>query len=189
MGVEVATGEAVTMCDAEGVTTPRRRIDAATVIWAAGVAASPAAQWLDAPRDRSGRVTVSPDLSLPDDPSIFVIGDTASVKSKSGAPVPGIAPAAKQMGHYAAKTILARIAGARDVPPFCYRHYGELATIGRRSAIVNFGRVSLTGFTGWLFWSVAHIYFLIGARNRFVVAFDWLWNYVTFQRGARLINP
>jgi len=126
---------------------------------------------------------------LPGVPNIFVIGDTATVKTASGAPVPGIAPAAKQMGQFVAKTIAARVAGKQSAPRFTYRHYGDLATIGRTSAIVNLKGVRLTGFPGWLFWSVAHIYYLIGTRNRFVVAFDWLWNYITFQRGARLISP
>jgi NADH dehydrogenase len=143
---------------------------------------------LHAEADRSGRVKVSPDLSVPGYPEIFVIGDTAAVADANGQPVPGIAPAAKQMGHYVAKLITARIAGRPAPGPFHYRHAGDLATIGRRAAVVKFGRLQLKGFIGWLFWSVAHIYFLIGLRNRFIVAFDWLWSYLTFQRGARLIT-
>ena len=189
MGVEVLTANAVVEVDAHGVTTAKHRIDAGTIVWAAGVAASAAATWLDAAHDRSGRVIVDPDLSVPGMPNIFVIGDTAAVNTASGAPVPGIAPAAKQMGQFVAKTIVARITGSKPPARFAYRHYGELATIGRTSAIVKLNGVSLTGFAGWLFWSVAHIYYLIGTRNRFVVAFDWLWNYITFQRGARLISP
>jgi len=189
MGVEVLAAEAVVEVDAHGVTTAKQRIEAGTIIWAAGVAASPAADWLGAAHDRSGRVIVAPDLSVPGKPNIFVVGDTAAVKTGSDAPVPGIAPAAKQMGQFVAKTIAARVAGKKSPARFTYRHYGELATIGRTSAIVNLKGLSLTGFPGWLFWCVAHIYYLIGTRNRFVVAFDWLWNYITFQRGARLISP
>ncbi len=131
---------------------------------------------------------VGADLSLPGHRDIFIIGDTAAVADANGDPVPGIAPAAKQMGQYVGKLIAARIA-ARPVPtPFRYMHLGELATIGRRAAVVKLGRLQLRGFIGWMFWSVAHIYFLIGLRNRFVVAFIWFWDYLTFQRGARLIT-
>jgi NADH dehydrogenase len=165
-----------------------QRIPAATVIWAAGVVASPAAAWLGTAHDRAGRVTVKPDLSLPDRPEIFVIGDTASVLDPTGRPVPGIAPAAKQMGAYVGRRIRSQVGGGPPLPPFRYVHQGDLATIGRRSAVVNLRRLRLKGVAGWLFWSVAHIYFLIGLRNRFVVAFNWFWEYLTFQRGARLIT-
>ena len=189
-GVEVKTDTRVIKCDAQGIDFEVGRIDAGTIIWAAGVVASPAARWLDAEADRAGRVKVGPDLSVPGHPDIFAIGDTAAVADSSGRPVPGIAPAAKQMGHYVAKLIAARIAGRPGDAPFRYKQVGELATIGRRAAVVNFGRLHLRGFIGWLFWSVVHIYFLIGLRNRFIVAFTWLWSYLTFQRGARLItNP
>jgi len=187
-GVDVKTDTRVTNCDAHGVDLEGGRIDAGTVIWAAGVVASPAARWLAAEADRAGRVKVNPNLSLPGHPEIFVIGDTAAVADANGRPVPGIAPAAKQMGHYVAKLIAARVAGRTSPAPFRYRHLGELATIGRRAAVVKFGRLELKGFIGWLFWSVVHIYFLIGIRNRFIVAFTWLWSYLTFQRGARLIT-
>lgn len=186
MGVEVLTGRPVTHCDEHGVTLGDERIDAATVIWAAGVVASPAAAWLDAERDRAGRVIVEPDLSLPGFPHIFVIGDTASVAGPNG-PVPGLAPAAKQMGRYVAGVIGAELGGRARPAAFRYRHLGDLAVIGRRAAVVRLSRLTLTGFVGWLFWSLAHIYFLIGARNRAIVAFDWFWQYLTFQRGARLI--
>jgi NADH dehydrogenase len=188
-GVEVQTGTLVTGCDAHGVDLKDgRRIDADTVIWAAGVTASPAVRWLNAEADRAGRVKVGPDLSVPGYPEIFVIGDTAAVADSKGHPVPGIAPAAKQMGKYVGKLISARIAGREWQKPFRYMHLGELATIGRRAAVVKFGALELKGFVGWLFWSLAHIYFLIGLRNRFVVAFNWFWDYLTFQRGARLIT-
>jgi NADH dehydrogenase len=197
MGVDVMTSSPVIGCDARGVDLERRvdlkggldngRIDAGAVIWAAGVTASPAAQWLAAEHDRAGRVIVGPDLSLPGQQNIFVIGDTASVLGADGDPVPGLAPAAKQMGNYVGRLIAARIAG-RSLPPFHYRNQGILATIGRRAAVVELGPIRLKGFIGWLFWSVAHIYFLIGLRNRFVVAVTWMWGYITFQRGARLIT-
>lgn len=187
MGVEVMTSSQVTNCHESGVELEETRIEAGTLIWAAGVVASPAADWLGAERDRAGRVKVGPDLSVPGRPGIFVIGDTAAVVSADGKAVPGIAPAAKQMGRYVAEAIAAR-AGSRAAPgPFRYRHQGDLATIGRRAAVVKIGRFHLKGFIGWLFWGIAHVYFLIGLRNRAVVAFNWLWNYLTYQRGARLI--
>ena len=187
-GVEVQTDTLVTNCDANGVDLKNGRIDAGTVIWAAGVTASPAVRWLNTEADRAGRVKVGPDLSVPGHPEIFVIGDTAAVADSKGHPVPGIAPAAKQMGKYVGKLISARIAGRELQKPFSYMHLGELATIGRRAAVVKFGALELKGFLGWLFWSLAHIYFLIGLRNRFVVAFNWFWDNITFQRGARLIT-
>jgi NADH dehydrogenase len=187
MGVEVKTSTPVVRCDARGVDLNNGRIDAGAVVWAAGVVASPAAQWLAAERDRAGRVIVRPDLSLAGHDNLFVIGDTASAVDESGHPAPGLAPAAKQMGDYVGRLIAARLAG-RSLPPFRYRNQGVLATIGRRAALVELGPILLRGFAGWLFWSVVHIYFLIGLRNRFVVALTWLWGYITFQRGARLIT-
>jgi NADH:quinone reductase (non-electrogenic) len=186
-GVDLRIGAQVTTCDAAGVVASDERILAGTVIWAAGVKASPAAEWLGAPRDRNGRVAVSADLSVAGSDNIFVIGDTAAA-SIEGRPVPGVAPAAKQMGEYVGRLIAARISGNPAIGPFRYRDYGALATIGRRYAIVKIGRFELTGLAAWLFWSVVHIYYLIGARNRAVVALAWIWNYLTFERGARLIN-
>jgi NADH dehydrogenase len=188
MGVDVMTGAEVLRCDACGVDLKGGRVDAGAVIWAAGTTASPAAQWLDAVQDRTGRVVVRPDLSLPDHNNIFVIGDTASVQDEKGHAVPALASAAKQMGAYAARLIVARIEGRTPPPPFRYRNLGTLAAIGRRAAIVELGPFRATGLVGWLFWSMLHIYFLIGLRNRFVVALTWLWSYLTFQRGARLIT-
>jgi NADH dehydrogenase len=187
MGVDVRTSTRVTSCDRRGVELDHGRIDAGAAIWAAGVVASPAASWLGAPHDRAGRVLVRPDLSVPNHPEVFVIGDAAAAQGEKGEPVPGVAPAAKQMGRYVGRLIAARVAG-KSLPVFRYRNLGELATIGRRAAVVKFGRLRLKGFIGWLFWSLAHIYFLIGVKNRFIVAFTWLWDYVTFQRGARLIT-
>jgi NADH dehydrogenase len=185
-GVEVMTSTRVMSCDAHGVELEHGRLDADTIIWAAGVVASPAARWLDAEHDRVGRVKVGADLSVPSHPDIFVVGDTAAVTDQPG--IPGTAPAAKQMGRYVGRLIAARVAGGPPPPPFRYRHMGDLATIGRHAAVVKLGRLELTGFLGWLFWSVVHIYFLIEVRDRFIVAFTWLWDYVTFQRGARLIT-
>jgi NADH dehydrogenase len=184
-GVEVMTATRVMSCDARGVALEHGRLDAGTIIWAAGVVASPAARWLDAQHDRAGRVKVGADLSVPGHPDIFVIGDTA-VTDQPG--IPGTAPAAKQMGRYVGRLIAARVAGKAAPPPFRYHHLGDLATIGRHAAVVKLGRLELTGFLGWLFWSVVHIYFLIEVRDRFIVAFTWLWDYITFQRGARLIT-
>jgi NADH dehydrogenase len=185
-GVEVMTSTRVTACDARGVELEHGRLDAGTVIWAAGVVASPAARWLDAEHDRAGRVLVNPDLTVPGHANVFVIGDTADVVDQPG--IPGTAPPAKQMGAYVGRLIAARVAGRTPPPPFRYRHLGDLATVGRHAAVVKLGRLELTGFLGWLFWSLVHIYFLIGVRDRFIVAFTWLWDYVTFQRGARLIT-
>jgi len=184
MGVEVMTGAMVTECRRDGVSLGERRIESEAIVWAAGVVASPAASWIEAERDRAGRIKVGPDLSLPGYPDIFAIGDTASPPMA----VPGIAPAAKQMGRYVGKVIAARVAGRPALRPFVYRHAGDLATIGRKAAVVRLPHLKLTGFIGWLFWSFAHIYFLIGIRNRFVVAITWLWSYLTYQRGARLIT-
>jgi len=187
-GVTVMTDTMVTKCDVGGVDLGSQRLPAATIVWAAGVLASPAAKWLGAEADRAGRTKVNPDLSVPGHPDIFVIGDAASVTDSRGKPVPGIAPAAKQMGQYVGGRIAARIAGHERDMPFRYRHLGDLATIGRRAAVVQLGRFRLRGYLGWWFWGIAHVYFLIGTRNRFIVAFSWLWSYLTFQRGARLIT-
>ena len=188
MGVEVMTNTRVTNCDDTGVDLEGGRLEAATVIWAAGVVASEAGRWIGAKCDGAGRVIVNKDLSVPGHPEVFVIGDTASVQRDDGSPVPGVAPAAKQMGAYVADVIASRARGA--VPPraFRYRHQGDIATIGRRSAVLKLGFMNLTGLIAWLFWCVAHIYFLIGARNRIAVAFKWVWDFATFQRGARLIT-
>ena len=181
LGVTVWANRKVTGIDAEGVSIGDERIACKTVIWAAGVAASPLGKSLGAPLDRAGRVKVSPDLSVPGHPEIFVAGDLASVEG-----VPGIAPAAKQMGRHAAKNVLRLLARQASVP-FRYRDYGQLATIGRNAAVVVMGKLKLSGFSAWLVWLVAHIYFLINFRNRIVVMIDWAWAYWTYQRGARII--
>jgi NADH dehydrogenase len=188
MGVQVLTGTRVTRCDAQGVECGEERIAASTTVWAAGVVASPAAGWIGAEHDRAGRIKVAPDLSIPAAPEIFVAGDLAAAVDGTGRPVPGNAPAAKQMGRYVGRVIAARAAGRSAPPPFAYRHHGDLATIGRRSAVVALDGIRLTGLVGWWFWGIAHVWYLIGFRSRVVVSFEWLWSYLTFQRGARLIT-
>ncbi|CAN7487935.1 NAD(P)/FAD-dependent oxidoreductase [Bosea sp. LjRoot90] len=188
IGVEVRTGAPVTACTSAGVSIGQEELPAATVIWAAGVRASPAGAWLDAPIDRAGRVQVEPDLTMPGRPDVFVIGDTASVMDQDGKPVPGIAPAAKQQGRHVAATIKRRLAGDKAPRPFAYSHAGSLATIGKRAAIIDFGRVKLKGWLAWWLWGLAHIYFLIGVRNRVTVALSWLWIHARDQRSARLIT-
>jgi NADH dehydrogenase len=187
LGVEVMTGRAVSNCDPDGVTIGTEHIAASTIIWAAGVMASSAAKWLGAEADRAGRVIVDAGLHPPGHPDIFVLGDTAFVTDAAGRLAPGIAPAAKQMGRYAAAAIEARLAG-KSIGGFVYRDYGNLATIGRKAAVADFGRLKFSGFPAWLLWSFAHIWFLVGFRNRFTVFLDWMWSYVTYQRGVRLIT-
>ena len=187
-GVEVMTGARVVGIDAAGVSLEGGRIDAAAVIWGAGVRAEAVTIGLPGEHDRAGRARVAADLSLPGHSDIFVIGDGAAATSPDGQPVPGIAPAAKQMGAYVGHLIARRLTGRSPPPPFRYRHAGDLATIGRGAAVVRLGRLNLTGLPGWLFWGFIHVYFLIGLRARFFVALNWLWSYVTYHRGARLIT-
>ncbi|MCX5517058.1 NAD(P)/FAD-dependent oxidoreductase [Kaistia defluvii] len=188
LGVEVRTGHPVSGMAAGEVSIGDTVLAAETVIWAAGVQASPAATWLGVPpADRAGRVRVEPDLSLPGDPDIFVIGDTAMVMSE-GKPVPGVAPAAKQQGRHVGGTLLARLAGNRTPRPFRYRDQGNLATIGRKAAVVDFGWIRFKGGFAWWMWGLAHIFFLIGVRNRLAVALSWLWIHTTGSRSARLIT-
>lgn len=186
--VEVRLGKPVNECDARGVTIGEERLEAATIIWAAGVASSAAASWLGVEPDRLGRVIVGPDLTLPGHPEIFVIGDTAHALGKDGKPMPGLAPVAKQQGTYVANVLRARLAGRPPPSPFRYRDFGTMATIGRRAAVADFGWLKVDGTLAWLLWGLIHVTFLIGFRNRFVVLFDWLWSYATFQSGARLIT-
>jgi NADH:ubiquinone reductase (H+-translocating) len=187
LGVEVRLNSPATQCDKRGVEAGGERIEARTIIWAAGVVASPVGQWLGVATDRAGRVNVNPDLSVPGHPEIFVLGDAANFAGPDGRPLPGVAPVAKQQGAYLGRLIKTRLKGA-DLPAFHYRDFGSLATIGRKSAVVEMGRFRITGFVGWIIWSIAHIYFLIGFRNRLAVVLNWGWNYITFQRGARLIT-
>ncbi len=187
LGVEARLGQAVSACDAEGVTLGGERIESRCVIWAAGVQSSPAAKWLGAPADRAGRAIVDADLRVAGHDNVFVIGDCALVAGKDGAPLPGVAPVAKQQGEHIAKTIARAIRG-KEARPFVYSDYGSMATIGRKAAIADFHGLHLKGIIGWLVWSAAHIYFLIGFRNRVAVTLDWTLSYLTFERGARLIT-
>jgi NADH dehydrogenase len=184
----VLTNTPVELCDANGVVSAGKRIEARTILWAAGVQAAPVAKWLEAEKDRAGRVKIEPDLSLPGDPRVLVIGDSATILQPNGQPVPGVAPAAKQMGAYVARVIADRIAGKPVSASFRYRNYGNFATIGRHAAVADFGWLRLSGYLAWLLWGAAHIYFLIGFRNRLAVMLDWMWAYVTYQRGVRLIT-
>ena len=192
MDVEVRIGIPVTDITSDAVTlgtgAQREIIATKTAMWAAGVRASPAGEWLKSATDNAGRVIVNPDFSTPEDPRIFVVGDTAAFMGANGRMLPGVAPVAKQAGAYVGKRIASRLAHAREPKPFVYRDYGNLAAIGRSNAVADFGWIRLKGFLGWVLWSVAHIYFLIGFRNRFVVAASWAWSYLTYQRGARLIT-
>ncbi len=187
LGVEVRLGVGVTDCDCSGVSLGQERLQTRTIIWAAGVKASPAAEWLNAECDRAGRVKVQGDLSVPGHPNIFVIGDAAATSGPDGKPLPGVAPVAKQQGWYAANLLMARAEG-KTLPAFRYRNLGSMATIGRKSAVAQIGAFKVSGLPAWLLWSLAHIYFLIGFRNRLAVTMNWCWNYVTFQRGTRLIT-
>jgi NADH dehydrogenase len=185
LGVTVWLGKRVTGIDAGGVELGGERLQTRTVIWCAGVAASPLGATLGVPLDRGGRVIVAPDLSVPGHPEIQVIGDLAAIPSHEPR-VPGVAPAAKQMGRHAARNILAALAG-RPAAPFRYRDYGQLATIGRSKAVALFGRTRLWGWPAWITWLGAHLFFLIGFRNRLVVLIDWAWAYWTFERSARVV--
>ena len=187
IGVEVMLGKPVTECTADGVVYGDNKLDAKTIIWAAGVRASRAAEWLGAAADRAFRVQVKPDLTVPGHPDIFAVGDTIAVTGPDGNLVPGIAPAAKQQGRYVAAAIKARLQGGKPAP-FRYKHAGSLAQIGKRKAVIDFGRIKLRGTLAWWIWGIAHIYFLIGLRNRLSVAMTWLWIYVRDQRVARLIT-
>ena len=188
LGVEVQLGSAVTDCNDHAVTYGEQVVAADVILWAAGVRASPAAAWLGMPADSAGRMKVEADLSAPGHPEIFVIGDTATINAWRGNPVPGIAPAAKQQGLHVAKTIKGRLKGDRRVRPFRYLHSGNLATIGKRSAVIDFGWMKIRGWLAWWIWGLAHIYFLIGLRNRLAVALSWLWIYATGNRSACLIT-
>jgi len=187
LGVQIELGSAVRDCTANGVVFGEGELSSKLILWAAGVRASPAADWLATAADHANRIKVAPDLSVPGRPEIFVIGDTATIDAWNGKPVPGIAPAAKQQGRHVAQTIAQRLRGDTSPRPFRYKHAGSLATIGKRSAVIDFGWIKLRGWIAWWIWGLAHIYFLIGVRNRLAVAMNWLWIYVTGDRSARLI--
>jgi len=187
LGVLVRTGRPVTALDERGVMIGDERIAARTILWAAGVAASPLGATLGVAVDRAGRVPVTAQLSIEAHPEVFVVGDLAAVPSALGA-VPAIAPAAKQMGRFAARAILSKL-GGRRIGSFRYRNFGSLATIGRMAAVADFGRIRLSGLLAWWVWLTAHVYFLIGFRNRLVVLIDWAEAYWSYRRGARIIIP
>ena len=183
LGVDVRIGDPVTAIEAEAIMLGPELIPAHTIIWAAGVQASAAADWVGAKRDRQGRIIVECDLLVPSYDHIFAIGDTASAAGRNGQPLPGVAPVAKQQGKYVANRILGRRSG-----PFRYRDYGNLATIGRKRAVIDWGGWQASGFFAWLVWSVAHLWFLVGFRSRLSVGLSWLGSYLTYQRSARLIT-
>jgi NADH dehydrogenase len=185
LGVTVWLGRRVTGIDAQGVALGGDRVEARTVVWCAGVAASPLGATLGVPLERGGRVIVEPDLSVPGHAEIQVVGDLAALPSHQP-PVPGVAPAAKQMGRHAARNLMASLSG-KPTRPFRYRDYGQLATIGRSAAVAMFGKVHISGWLAWFTWLTAHVYFLIGFRNRLVVLIDWAWAYWTFERSARIV--
>ena len=187
LGVEVRTSARVTAVDDEGVTAGGERIRSRTVLWGAGVAASPMGKWLGAERDRTGRVEVLPDLTIPGHPEIAVVGDLALMRNADGSLVPGVAPAAIQAGRHAARNVMRMVAGERPVP-FHYRDKGLIATIGRAAAVADIRMLHVSGLFAWLLWLFVHIFFLIGFRNRVAVILQWAWSYLTFKRGARLIT-
>jgi NADH dehydrogenase len=185
LGVEVRTGGLVTTIDGHGVSIGEERIEARTVLWAAGVAASPLARYLGVPLDRAGRVVVEPDLTIPGRDDVYVIGDLAH-SERNGALVPGVAPAAMQAGDHAARSILRSLRG-RPPDPFRYVDKGMLATIGRSKAVAHIGRLKASGLFAWLTWLFVHIMFLIGFRNRLIVMIQWAWSFLTYDRGARVL--
>jgi NADH dehydrogenase FAD-containing subunit len=188
MGVNVLLNSKVRVIDADGVIANDRRIYSRTVLWAAGVAASPAAKWLNAEADKVGRVKVQPDLSVTHLPDVYAIGDTALANCWKGEPVPGLAPAAQQGGVFVANAIRSKLRGEPVAHAFSYRHMGSLATIGRKSAVADFGFVRLRGPMAWWLWGIAHVLFLLGSRNRVAVVLNWIWSYVTYRASTRLIT-
>jgi NADH:ubiquinone reductase (H+-translocating) len=188
LGVKVLVGSKVETIDGNGVIVNGERIHSKSVLWAAGVAASPAAKWLKSEADAAGRVKVNHNLAVPNLPNVFVIGDAAGSGAWRGKPVPGLAPAAKQGGTHIAKLITARVLGRADPAPFIYRHHGSLATIGRKSAVVDFGWMTLAGAPAWWLWGFLHVAFLVGGRNRLSVLMNWVWSYFTFRANTRLIT-
>jgi NADH dehydrogenase len=187
LGVEIREGTAVTSVDQHGVIAGGARLDAGTVLWAAGVAASPLVRSLGVPLDRAGRAIVEPDLSIPGHPEVFVVGDAAAFLHQGGTLLPGVAQTAMQGAAHAARTILRRLRG-NAARPFVYRNYGSMAIVGRRAAISDLRWIRFSGVISWLAWLFLHIFMLIGFRNRIVVLFEWAMAYITFQRGARLIT-
>ena len=188
LGVEVKTGTQVEAVDRDGVMAGGERIPAANVLWAAGTAATPVADWIGAEKGKGDAVRIGPDCSVAGHPDIYAIGDCTYLEGADGKRLPGVAPVAKQQGAYVAKVLMARLIGVPPPPPFSYDDQGQLAMVGRSAAIADLGRVKMTGVIGWLLWSIVHLYFLIGAKNRVAVYFSWVWAWLTYGRGARLIT-
>ena len=188
VGVEVKLNSMVETVDERGVVAGGERIEADTVIWGAGVAASPVGQWLGVETAKGGRVEVGPDLSMPDRPEVFVIGDAALALDQRGNPLPGLAAVAHQQGKFVGRLIAGLVSGSKKRPRFRYRNWGELATVGRQLAVADFGWIRLKGWLAWWLWGAVHIFYLIGFGNRVMVMLEWLWAYITFRRGARLIT-
>jgi NADH dehydrogenase len=189
LGVEVRLDKRVEQVDADGVVVEGERIEADTVIWAAGVKASPAGRWLGVETDRAGRVVVNGQLTVPEHPEIYALGDTANAAGADGKPLPGVAPVAMQQGRYVGESIRARVEGKGILRPFKYFNKGNLATVGRSFAIADFGFARVSGFIAWVLWLGVHILYLIGFRNRLLVMIQWAWAYFTYERGARIITP
>jgi NADH dehydrogenase len=188
MGVEVLLDTPIEAIDSHGAVAKGKRIQAANVIWCAGVEASPVARWLGVAAGKGGRVRVAPDLSVPGHAEIFVIGDAAFVTGPTGEPLPGLAPVAKQQGQYVGEVVARLVRREPSPPPFHYRDQGALATIGRHSAVADLGWIRLTGWVAWILWGIVHIFFLIGFRSRMAVFLNWIWAWLTYGRGARLIT-
>ena len=188
LGVEVKTGAQVEAVDRDGVMAGGERIPAANVLWAAGTAATPVADWIGAEKGKGDAVKIGTDCSVPGHPDVYAIGDCTIMEGPDGKRLPGVAPVAKQQGAYVATVLMARLTGQQAPPPFKYADQGQLAMVGRSAAIADLGRVKMTGVLGWLLWSIIHLYFLIGAKNRVAVYLSWVWAWLTYGRGARLIT-
>ena len=187
LGVTVITNEAVESIDANGVVVAGRRIDAGTVIWGAGIMASPVSGWLGVALDRAGRVPLNPDLSVKGVPDVYALGDMANAPDGHGAPLPALAQVAAQQGYYLGRALAANLGGGRPLPPFKFRNRGNTAIVGRHAAVFDFGWLQLKGRFAWLMWAIIHVYLLVGFDNRLRVTLQWLWAYITYERGARLI--
>jgi NADH dehydrogenase len=188
MGVEVRLDTPIEHIDDEGVVARGERINASAVVWCAGVQATPVGDWLGIEKQPGGRIRVGPDLSVPGHPEIFVIGDAAAASDAEGRTLPGLAAVATQQGDYVGRLLARRAVGKADPGPFVYRNWGTMATIGRSSAVADFGRFTMRGYVAWLLWGLVHIYLLIGFRNRLAVFINWMWSWITYGRGARLIT-
>ena len=189
LGVTVLTGQAVEAVEADGIMLGGRLIPAGTIVWGAGVAASPAGTWLGAETDRLGRIRVDPDLSVPGlGGAVFVLGDTALTLDENGRPLPGLAQVAQQQGWYLGRAIAAQLERGEPIPPFRFRNRGNTAIVGRNAAVFDFGRYQMKGWLAWVLWAVVHVYLLVGFEKRLRVTMQWLWRYLTYEHGARLIT-